>query len=267
MLAPTLEGRLQCAVPDMSVVVTSGEHGTVDLLFLIAGCKSAEDADAHAVAFITSETLLGEEILMRDIGTIQVSPPKKVRGAVALSAFRVAVTKLLKKRDAARPKKPASAGADAATYSLFKLEPQPDQFGGQRDLVVGLTRRPDVFGATHSDLPFFSETFSRHGEVFAYLKIDGAKGLAGSVWDDREEIENAISAVLGAKLGAVIGGGTGARYSYIELALRDVEATIPRVCKVLRDGKIPKRTWLLFHDAGLVDEWVAIHPGAPAPPR
>lgn len=266
MVAPTIEGRLRRAMPDMKVVVAQGEAGTVNLHFMVEGCTGEDDADAHAVAFVTSETLLGEEVLVRDIGIIRVSAPKKVRGAVSLAKLRMTVKKELAKRDKRKPAKPATASSAKATYTLFKLEPH-EEHAGQRDLIVALTRRTDVFRATRSDVDFFSERFSRHGETFAYVKIDGTKGLEGSAYEDREDIENAIERALGPKLGAVIGGGTGLRYSYVELALRDVDAAIPRIREVLCKGKLPRRSWLLFHDATLASEWVPIHPGGPAPPR
>lgn len=264
MLAPTIDARLQLPLPRMSIVVTQGEHATVDLRFLIEGCKGPNDADASAVAFVTSETLLGEDVLMRDIGVVEVAPLVKARGAVTIEGLRARVAKELAKRDARKPK--GSANGTGAKYSLFRLEPAEDP-RGQRDLYVAMTRRTDVFRATHCDLPFFSERFTRIGETFAYLKIDGAKGLQGSAFTDREDIENAVARALGPKLGAVIGGGTGIRYSYVELALRDVDAAIPKLRSALCEGKLPKRSWLLFHDATLALEWVPIYAGGAAPPR
>ena len=36
---------------------------------------------------------------------------------------------------------------------------------------------------------------------------------------------------------------------------------------VLRAGQLPKRTWLVFFDAELADEWLPLWDDAPPPPR
>jgi len=59
---------------------------------------------------------------------------------------------------------------------------------------------------------------------------------------------------------------TGLKYSYVDLALVDVERGIEVVKKVLQDGNIPKRTWILFFDADLQSRWIGIWEGAPPPP-
>ena len=73
--------------------------------------------------------------------------------------------------------------------------------------------------------------------------------------------------LIPARAGCVIGGGTGLRYSYIDLALADVDAAIPLITRRLRAGKIPRRTWLLFFDAPLAHEWIGIYGDTPVPPR
>ena len=69
------------------------------------------------------------------------------------------------------------------------------------------------------------------------------------------------------KLGGQIGGGTGLRYSYVDLALTNVEGAMDALIPVLRAANLPRRTWLLFFDADLGDEWIPIWDDAPPPPR
>jgi hypothetical protein len=66
--------------------------------------------------------------------------------------------------------------------------------------------------------------------------------------------------------GCVIGGGTGLRYSYIDLALANVYAALPLIKTRLRAGNINRRSWLLFFDATLAEEWIGIYDDSPAPP-
>jgi hypothetical protein len=64
----------------------------------------------------------------------------------------------------------------------------------------------------------------------------------------------------------VIGGGTGRRYSYVDMAVTDLNAAIPLICETLRAGKLTKRSWLLFQDADLQSEWIGIWDDSPRPP-
>lgn len=97
--------------------------------------------------------------------------------------------------------------------------------------------------------------------------IDGQDGLEGSDYSGRDEIEAAITkALISDSLGGVIGGGTGIRYSYVDLVLTDLERAVASVRKVLREGQLPKRSWILFFDADHCGEWVGIYDDTPSPP-
>jgi hypothetical protein len=67
-------------------------------------------------------------------------------------------------------------------------------------------------------------------------------------------------------LGSVVGGGTGRRYSYIELALTDVEQAWQQMGVLLSNARLPKRTWLLFHDTDLSAQWHGLYDDTPNPP-
>jgi hypothetical protein len=83
----------------------------------------------------------------------------------------------------------------------------------------------------------------------------------------REPLENAVNARLAAaKLGCVMGGGTGLRYSYVDLALTDLQRGVAAVRDALREQNAPLRTWIQFFDDELSSEWVGIHSDAPPPP-
>src|SRR5262249_23170941 len=143
--------------------------------------------------------------------------------------------------------------AENAEWSLFKLQPEErDDYAGKEDLYVGVTMVPEVFSAWFGDPRFYSSSFSRLGERFCYVKIDGSQDTENMTFESREDMENALNSELNpAGLGGVVGGGTGLRYSYIDLALTDVEGAIPIIRQALQAGRIPRRTWLLFCDC----EW------------
>lgn len=56
------------------------------------------------------------------------------------------------------------------------------------------------------------------------------------------------------------------RYSYIDLALLDVDAAIESIKSSLSAGAVPERGWILFYDRKWSDEWVRIYEEAPGPP-
>ncbi len=155
-----------------------------------------------------------------------------------------------------------------AKWSLLKLEPAPaEDYPEQFDLIVATTSNLPFWRATHSAALFYDERFSRTGESFAYIKLHGSQGLDTELFADKAEIEDAVDAVLKPSgLGCQIGGGTGLRYSYIDLALTRLDDAIRAVCGRLRASNVPRRSWIQFYNADLKNEWVGVYADSPAPP-
>jgi hypothetical protein len=151
---------------------------------------------------------------------------------------------------------------------LFRVDrklPPMDDYPMWVDLYVGTSSYPEIFHAGYLTSKFSSARFSKVGELFGCLKIDGRNGL--EVFKDRGAIEDAIDDVLiKNKAGCTIGGGTGHVYSYITLAIADLPKTVDLLRQVLQKGKIPKRSWLLFFDPEYWDEWIGIWDDTPPPP-
>jgi hypothetical protein len=256
--------------------------GRIDLTFTLPNCRDSLDVDARTAAFVAAEELLGEELVDLWIGEIQVSPPKR-RGLLStlrrggadgnsksnlpLAELPLAVGRLVASLRSSLPARPCFEFIHDTPWSSFTFQPQErDDYDGRDDLLVAISGRSDVLQAAHSASLFHSRCFSRHGETFCYLKIDGVEGLEHSRFADRAEIEDALNEVLiPARAGCAIGGGTGLRYSYIDLALTSVSQARPLLREVLLSGGIPRRTWLLFFDATLAREWTGIHDDAPPP--
>jgi hypothetical protein len=73
--------------------------------------------------------------------------------------------------------------------------------------------------------------------------------------EHKRKIEDVLDAVLRpAGIGCYIGGGTGLRYSYLDLALTDAEWGCKLVRDRLRELEVPKRSWILFFNADLCGE-------------
>ncbi len=152
-------------------------------------------------------------------------------------------------------------------YHIYRGDPDPaDDYPERTDLVTVVTRAPELFEATCSGLAFDSQDFARRGELFCYLKLDGAQAQ-DMRFADRDAIENAMEEALRqSDAGWLLGGATGLRYSYVDLAVTDLDRAIEALRQALQAGRVPRRTWLLFFDTEREDEWVGIWDDSPPPP-
>jgi hypothetical protein len=259
-----------------------GRGRRVDLTFSIPFCRDEDDRAAMHAAFVACECLLGEQTLDERVGTISVVPPRERRLArmmekiaaegnapwLPLAQLRETVDYLVAGLNDKLPLQPYGESIEENRWATIELKPQPrDDYARRSDLLVAITGALDTWQAAHGGGEFYSACHSRCGETFCYVKIDGREGLSvDSPFTDRREIEDALHAALRSQqLGCVIGGGTGFAYSYIDLALTDVQAGIGVVRETLQHGRVPRRCWILFFDATLAREWVGVYDDSPEP--
>ncbi|HWB59239.1 MAG TPA: hypothetical protein VG733_07095, partial [Chthoniobacteraceae bacterium] len=246
-----------------------GNFNRIDLVFSSPDYAARDEKQAFNDCFVTCESMLGEEVLDKWIGGIDVDKNAVAeKGFLPVGQLLSAVKALITQIVASLPAKPCLTTRENATWSLYKLKPKPAaDYPQQLDMYVGKTMFPDMWMCAHDNQPFDSCRFSKHGEVFAYLKIDGSEGVDEEKFADKSEIEDALDDLLVPEgLGAVIGGGTGKRYSYIDVALLDVKHGIEAIKQRMREGNVPERSWILFFDSNLQDEWVGIYDDTPPPP-
>jgi hypothetical protein len=222
-----------------------------------------------ATGFVAIETLLGEELLDRWIGHIDhevVSefPPDAVQGGGLLNEARLIISQIV----ASLPSDTWIGRCEKIQWSLFTLKPTAaDEYPGRRDQLTQVSPYPELHQCIFNSSAFDSVRFSRCGEIFAFVKIDGKEGLPDWGFKDREDIEKALQAGLEATgLGSMIGGGNGLRYCYVDLALLDVIRAVPVIREVLARGGVSTRSWLLFSDRDFSEEWIGIYPESPPPP-
>ncbi len=271
-----VQGRVGFAIDeDARVEVWNEEDRRVGLRFRFEAGAPPEDREAWHVAFVATEALLGEAVLDQWIGTIEAtsvddatrvaSQEGDTVAVVGLAGLRREVEARIEAVRGALPPQPCIDRDDM--WTMWKLEPEEQtDYARQEDLYVAKSTDPATWTAARGGRSFDSSSFSRHGEQFCYVKLDGSEGLDEEHFADKSEIEEALDEPLRAtRAGCVIGGGTGLRYSYIDLALLDVERGIDIVRDVLRRGNITRRAWILFYDATLSAEWVGVWPDSPEP--
>ena len=257
---------------DVTVAVSTGDHHLIDLEFTASGARAEHDA------FIATEALLGEATLNTWIGEITTTNPKRrlgLRRGRDTPAQRIPIAGLAnaveRHRDSILSEVAeiphAEWPGEGTEWSLFQVTAdQSDDYPGRADLVTGLTLDPALWKASLAGR-FDSSRFSRSGETFCYVKIDGTDGLTGSEFEDRGAIEDALDEMLrSGGLGCVIGAGTGLRYSYVDLALTDLDAGLSAARARLAQGAVPRRSWIQFLDMEWAREWIGIHPDTPTPP-
>jgi hypothetical protein len=251
-----------------TVQAQRGEHNLIDLTFQ-APHFTPEDKRANLRdARVAAEALLGEEILDRWVGAIRTQPPGE-GSFLPLERLPDTVQALIGSiLDQLLPRtcQPFSEEARAENYE--KDEPQRKKdYPGFRDKYRASTLLPEVWMAAHTTSTFSSLRFSRAGERFCFAKIDMQDQDGDARLELRTRLENQLSAALReGDLGDVWGGGTGVRYTYIDLALLDVARGAEVVRRVLREANVAKRSWLQFYDCDWEWEWIGVWDDTPKPP-
>ncbi len=237
------------------------EEHLIDVRFAHVQPKSKESlADA---VFMASEYLIGEEILDRWIGDMEIDA-ENTTDFKPLSELPNKIASLIAQTQATMPEQHLYNVRDSLAVTAFTAEPteEDDDTTERFDMVSAQTRLKQVWQAAHSGSPFDSCRFSKHGEKFCYLKL---QGLTDSAKID--SLESAINKALGEKkLGCTTGSAVGKGHGYIDLCLQDVQQAIPLLRKVCETEAKSTRGWLQFFDADWASEWVAIGGEASTPP-
>ncbi len=256
-----VEGRFDLEVASWAPEVQLGPHG---LLSVEWTGGSLHDG---AAALLT-QGLLGERLMGDWVGEVTMKP-KGMLGRVfsrarpeALPDRVETLRRAVLAKTADRPLLTFSSQPKDAAWSLLSIDSRLDRSScHQPDLERARTANVDFFAASRSGAPFSSCRFSRFGERFAYLQLEGFAddGLRNTL-----QLEEALDRALGTN-GRVIGGGTGTRFSYVDLVFADPHLAVPIVLDVLRQGRLPRGTWLRFFDDVWAGEWVGVWPETPPP--
>ncbi|QDU30902.1 hypothetical protein ETAA8_60510 [Anatilimnocola aggregata] len=265
-----VQGRQGVSFQQAGIEARVGRNRKIDLLYTFPQEKWDEDK-ARQVAFVITETLMGEEMLDAWIGGVDVADAREPghrwlpfeRGQATVTALAQSLLEQLPAQPWFRVDK------QQANWSNYKLEAERglQDYPQRSDLVVGSTCCTDVLEAALSGTLFDSRCHSRHNEFFCYLKIDATQVPNSARVEQRANIEDPLDEALQrAGVGGSIGGGSGLLYSYIDLSLTNVNQAVPIIRQVLAQQRAPLRTWLLFLDSQFAHEWAGAYPQTPPPP-
>lgn len=220
-------------------------------------------------AAIAAEALMGEEAFARWVGRIDVVDRESGDTWVPLDALKRHVFAEVATIDGELPGKPLVEMVDELQWSLWRLSPpNKDEYPRQQDLIMGSSALDRMSACAQLGQSFDSRRYSKVGETFCFLKFDGDGRKIKARMEERKVVETAVNeALVEAGLGCVVGTGTGKKYSYLDLALTRVNAGVPVIRRQMRKAQVATRSWLLFHDAHLADEWVGVYRDTPPPPH
>lgn len=222
--------------------------------------------------------VVGEELFERWVGTVSATStarggPLHVINSNTEEHAALPIATLLETTLAAvsglklgLPPLPEPASADSEDWVMFELEPEPaPDFAAQDDLVLCSTRMPELKKCFLRGEPFFSGRFCNFEVLFAYLKFESSERAVEARLAERARWEQVVTQTLRHEQAALVGLGLGVRYGYLDLVVRDPDCIRTLLWPALRAAEMSERTWLLFCDSELEREYLALHPGAPAP--
>ena len=269
--ALAVKGRVGLNIDGATVDASVAPGRKIDLFYSFPKLSRKSDEERMQAAFVTTEVLLGEQVLDTWIGVIALQEGEAGSGSkpLPLAQAQAAVSTLIQAIYDQLPTTRSQHIGGGENWSTIKLDPpeEVEDYPGRSDLVVASTHDVELFQGIHGGFPFSSACHSKAREIFCYLKLDAQQVPKDDVLAFRGLFENALNqALLQANFGGCIGAGTGLRYSYIDLALTDLARGVPLVRDTIAKLQAPQRSWLLFHDDDLAAEWVGIYPNTPPPP-
>ncbi|MEZ5992107.1 MAG: hypothetical protein R3E76_07120 [Planctomycetota bacterium] len=263
----TVEGETENELGHCEISAVLDEMNRVTLKFYLPDAIDRELAAVQGT--IAAEAMLGEESFARWIGRIEVVERDEGTDWAPLETIHKKVFGEVEKIDETLFDTPLVLNVDRLQWSLWRLSPpQKDEYPRQQDLIMGSSALDSMSACAQLGQSFDSRRYSRMGETFCFLKFDGEGRKIAARMDERKVVEKGVNeALIADELGVVVGTGTGKKYSYLDLGLTNVKLAFPVIVEQLRAAKVANRSWLLFHDAHLAEEWVGIYDDTPPPPR
>jgi len=158
---------------------------------------------------------------------------------------------------------------EQAGWTLLDVEPHATDAEclAQDDLALCSTMLPEMLKCFLQGQPFSSVRFSRNSEIFCYLKYRSDQRTSEVRLAERLALEDALNrALVPGGVGCVVGSGLGLHYSYVDLALTDLDHGAELCARVFEKSAIEGPCWLLFCDSKWSDVWAPLTEDQQSPP-
>lgn len=262
---------------DLEAAIIAKKTNSFDLVFRSNFITSTDKPSDLEEVFLAADTFLGQEYLDIWIDLISTVPKAKQEGFFArifgnrakkeeeyvfvqFDELRTRLSGMIAELIDSLPDK-TFIETESNQYYLIELSAE------HHGRITANTIAPEVILAKVSRNLFHSANFSKHGEVFAYIKTT----LASLESEDLQwlySLEEAINTALKKHgVGATLGTGFGPGLGFIDLALLDVHASLEIIRQELNRAEASKSSWVLFYDTYMRDEWWGLSEDSPLPPR
>lgn len=265
-----VEAKTGYSLTDVYFSGTRQNFNLIDLTFIFLNIK--DDATAKTAQYqsvLIAEHLLGGEIFDKWIGAITIENHlPEDESHIPINQLSRWIKNEITAIRSTLPDNGFHELLDNIEWTLYELEPvQKEAYPRQEDMILGKTLCVPLWENSKCNNSFSSERFSKSGEIFCYIKIYRVDNFQSENIEMKSQLEETIdNAILPLKLGCIIGGGIGLQYTYIDLALLDLEKGVTAIKDALQKRNVPKKSWILFFDSELEAEWIGIWDDSPAPP-
>jgi hypothetical protein len=244
------------------------------------------DADLDAAHQLLNH-LLGDQLMNHwvcNVSTVAQPKPSPLRllGAehqrlpLSLAELMPSVEAAVRGIDQGLPEHPCHTHCEQAEWVMFECEQGNPSASAEpaSDLLMACTMRPEMLKWHLQGGEFSSRRFSRCGEHFCYLKLEGGPDVAEDA-ERRVQLEEQLDRwLVPGRLGCVVGGGPGRNHQYVLLALTELDHAITLLGRQLSQvlgaskasggGGFGGKSWMLFCDSEWRQEWVGFgHSGPP----
>ena len=250
---------------EFSFEVNAGDMGVLEVM--VAAPEGVDDDQAFSATYLALATILGERDFFRWVGPLHVG--ELPSGGCSIDALQASLDDGVRVLTERLPRDPFHTCIETAGHSVLEGQPPQPEGGWEPygDIYMAVTAVPEALLTRLRGLPFDSGRFSRNGETFCSVVVQGFPDDPSACLEARRALSDALDAALRPRaLGCPVGGASGVAFAYVELALVDVPASLDVIRAVSHQQDLSDTAWVLFHDDTHKLEWVGLTEWASPPP-
>jgi hypothetical protein len=169
-----VEGRSDFDISGLKFRASCGDQLRIDLKYASPGIADSEDPSALNAAFVTTESLLGEQCLNTWIGAIEITPMRREKGLkslrggerkqpphfLALDRLKEIVEALIGSMREQLPPRPHCEWVEGAEWTMWQLKPEEAEDYVAKGISSSASRPTRACGSRRIAVVFFSRSDS-----------------------------------------------------------------------------------------------------------